>query len=266
MILAELLVRHTRRHMPTRRVALDHSYVPTHGPGHGPALLAAVVAEHVVGLDEEQLDALPALLRAAERGLSVPRIALGYRMQTDVHGLDRSRHRLLEEQGHLVVELDVHGAPTPQLIGAVLAAAAMGATARRLALRAIGAAVAQPGVIPEPFVVRRLLHGLPGERPPLASAGPVGPYPAVESGWEGISAETRWAMETLGFGAGVPVVRDEVQRRFRRLLRLAHPDHGGEQDGAAERIAQLTEAREMLLAPAGAGPRISTGGAGGARR
>jgi curved DNA-binding protein CbpA len=38
-----------------------------------------------------------------------------------------------------------------------------------------------------------------------------------------------------------------VQKRFRRLVRLAHPDHGGGSAGAAERIAELTEARELLL-------------------
>jgi curved DNA-binding protein CbpA len=31
------------------------------------------------------------------------------------------------------------------------------------------------------------------------------------------------------------------------MLRLAHPDHGGDADDAAERIAELTEARELLL-------------------
>ncbi len=38
MLLAELIVRHTRRHMPTRRVALDQVYLPTSGSAHGAAL------------------------------------------------------------------------------------------------------------------------------------------------------------------------------------------------------------------------------------
>ena len=54
-------------------------------------------------------------------------------------------------------------------------------------------------------------------------------------------------MEVFGIGAGRAVDRREVQRRFRRLLRVAHPDHGGDTEGAAERIAELTEARELLL-------------------
>jgi curved DNA-binding protein CbpA len=39
-----------------------------------------------------------------------------------------------------------------------------------------------------------------------------------------------------------------VQRRFRDLLREAHPDHGGASDDAANRISELTEARRILLA------------------
>jgi curved DNA-binding protein CbpA len=38
-----------------------------------------------------------------------------------------------------------------------------------------------------------------------------------------------------------------IQRRFRDLLRHAHPDHGGETDAAAQRINDLTEARRILL-------------------
>ena len=38
-----------------------------------------------------------------------------------------------------------------------------------------------------------------------------------------------------------------MQRRFRERLREAHPDHGAEIDGAAQRIADLTEARRILL-------------------
>jgi curved DNA-binding protein CbpA len=54
-------------------------------------------------------------------------------------------------------------------------------------------------------------------------------------------------MEVLGLQAGHAIERDDVQKRFRRLIRLAHPDHGGESAGAAERMAELSEARELLL-------------------
>ena len=83
------------RHMPTRRVAVDDGYLPTSGPAFGGVLIGAVIAEHVPGLDEEQFDALDRLVDAARDGLTVPRIALRYRLQTDTHGLDLSRHRII---------------------------------------------------------------------------------------------------------------------------------------------------------------------------
>jgi hypothetical protein len=58
-------------------------------------------------------------------------------------------------------------------------------------------------------------------------------------------------MEVLGYGPSDHPDRDDVQRRFRRLLRLAHPDHGGEADVAADRIDELGEARRTLLAVLG---------------
>jgi curved DNA-binding protein CbpA len=54
-------------------------------------------------------------------------------------------------------------------------------------------------------------------------------------------------MEVLGLRAGMDIERDDVNQRFRRLLRVAHPDSGGSSAGAAARIAELTEARTILL-------------------
>jgi len=144
----------------------------------------------------------------------------------------------------------VHGWPAPQVLGAVMAASALPEEARRQALRAIDAAVARPGAPPEGLIARRLLEGVPGLRPYAPGAGPA-PGAAVNGEtdtWRGIPSERRWAMEVLGLRATTALDREDVQRRFRRLLRLAHPDHGGEHVGAAERIAELTEARELLLA------------------
>jgi hypothetical protein len=254
VILAELNVRHTRRHQPTRRVALGDTYLPTNGPAYGAVLIGAVVAEFLDGLDEEQRELLPRLVADAADGLSVPRIALRHRLQTDTHGLDRSRHRILADGGPFTLELDAHGWPAPQVLGAVMAAAAMPSAGRKLALRAVAAAVARPGVPPEGLLVRRLLEGVPGLRPyaPGARARPNGGgHDADDEGvraWRGVPAERRWAMEVLGLRAGARIDREDVQRRFRRLLRLAHPDHGAADHGAAERIAELAEARELLLA------------------
>jgi hypothetical protein len=252
MLLAELNVRHTRRHMPTRRVALDGCYLPTMGPAYGAVLLGAVVAEHVGFLDDEVREQIPSLLHDAKRGLHVPRIALRYRLQTDTHGLDHSRHRIVGEPGiggeraRVVLELDLHGRSTPQVIGAVMAAATLGSTGRDFAVRAIEAALRHPS-LPEGFEVRRLLEGVPGLAPFAPGARPAA---NGDDPWRGVPAERRWAMEVLGLRAEMVVRRGDVQARFRRLARLAHPDHGGAADGAAERLAQLADARELLLAVA----------------
>ncbi len=243
--------------MPTRRVALDDGYLPTSGARMGAVLLGAVVAEHVAELDEEQFDALDRLIETARRGLTVPRLALRYRLQTDTHGLDRSRHRIVApdvEHGHVlpVLELDRHGPPAPQVLGAVMAAAWLPAAGRRPAFAAIDAARARPGELPEGLEVRRLFHG-PVAMPPPAPGVPRGPAGFAE--WRGVPSEQRWAMEVLGLRPGMVVERDDVQRRFRRLVRLAHPDHGAGSDGAAERIAELAEAREVLLDDASAAGR-----------
>jgi hypothetical protein len=57
-----------------------------------------------------------------------------------------------------------------------------------------------------------------------------------------------WALGVFGFAdADDGSDRRVVQQRFRDLLRAAHPDHGGESDEAAQRIAELAEARRILL-------------------
>ena len=253
MLLAELNVRHTRRHMPTRRVALDGAYLPASGPAHGVALLAALVATNLPALEPEQRELLGRLLHDARRGLAIPRIALRHRLQYDVHGLDRSRHRMLGEDGHLVVELDVHGAPTPQILGAVMGAAALHAEGRATALDAIRKVIngRWDGLAPDVelrVVAEAMWNGI---RPPLASAGEWQPGgPPEELLWRGIGPDQRWAMEVLGLRAGMDVERDDLNRRFRRLLRDAHPDSGGASASAASRIAELTEARTILMSVA----------------
>ena len=58
-----------------------------------------------------------------------------------------------------------------------------------------------------------------------------------------------WALEVLGFKAQADVPdSDTLRKTFRNALRQAHPDAGGDTDDAAHRIAELTEARRILLA------------------
>jgi hypothetical protein len=63
-----------------------------------------------------------------------------------------------------------------------------------------------------------------------------------------------WALEVLGFeradaesGDLVAPAGREVTKRFRQRVREAHPDHGASEVEAAQRIAELTEARRILL-------------------
>ena len=67
----------------------------------------------------------------------------------------------------------------------------------------------------------------------------------------GMGDPVGWAMGTLGFDLadqGQPP-KDEIQQRFRELLRTAHPDTAEDEDDfdPAQRIADLTEARRILL-------------------
>src|SRR5262245_33885107 len=125
--------------------------------GHyGAVLLGCLVAATVDGLLEEQLQALPAFLAEARTGtITIPGRRLRFRLQTDVHGLARSRHRLLGEEGGLVAELDLHSQyPAPQLIGAIWASSQLATRPRDLCLRAIERAIGAPGVYPPEVTVR----------------------------------------------------------------------------------------------------------------
>jgi hypothetical protein len=103
-----------------------------------------------------------------------------------------------------------------------------------------------PGLSPD-VEVRRLDWIALHQRPPMPGVQWRVGAPPEERAWDGIPSERRWAMEVLGLHADMAVERDDVNRRYRRLLRDAHPDHGAAAKGAAERIAELSEARTLLL-------------------
>ncbi len=249
MLQAELVVRHTRRHMPTRRVAPASAYLPMSGPqAAGILLVGAVVHEFLPALDDDDRDEFAEFVRSVAGGIDLPRIAVRHRVQRDTHGLDRSRHRVEQDDGRVVVELDTHGAPIPQLLGAVVAVAMLPPSSRHLGLDAIRRVI--NGRRPydrRGIVIRRLVEGVPHEVPWAPGATWQRGAPPEEVLWDGVDSELRWAMEVLGFRAGTDVRKDDVNRRFRRLLRDAHPDTGAADDGAAERIEELSEARDRLL-------------------
>ena len=177
-----------------------------------------------------------------------------------LHGLDRSRHRLLEEDGALIVELDVHGAAAPQVLGAILAAGVDGR--RASGARRSGRSTPrsrQPGR--DPRALRR-----PAARSP-ASRSCDRPAPVSARVGTASSAQRhrlvgrRPGRAALGDGGLRPRAGRAVDRERRAdagsgaCSAWRIPTTAATR-GAAERIAELTEARELLL----------DGRAGGRRR
>ncbi len=233
MILAELEVYHSRPVAPTRRLALGNSLLPVDpAPGFGGILLGAVVAEHLAAIDPDLVGDLRRLTLQLEHGHRVAQPRLRHRFQTDRIGLTRSSLRLRGDGHRMRFDFEDKAAPAQYVLGAVYAAGAVAPTVR-------------PGVL---ATVRAALDWV----------GPVGPELIGHLG--GTTGPGTWSAEAfqdpVGWALRVLDMEEQadnpgewrVQRRFRDLLRDAHPDHGAGADGAAERIADLTAARRILLA------------------
>jgi hypothetical protein len=230
VLLAELEIWHSRPIAPTRRVALGDALLPVDpAPGFGGILLGGIVAAHVAELPKDLSDELGRLLGDLEAGRRIPQPNLLHRFQTDRHGLARSRHRLLGRGDALEFSFVSEGSAASQVLGAVYAAGRLEIGTRHAVMDIIRRGTRWTGEV-GPELIRFLAGGRGGH-------GTMG----------SIADPGRWALGILGFDAGSVPARSEVQRRFRRLLRAAHPDHGGEREGAADRIADLAEARRILL-------------------
>ena len=237
MLLAELEIRHSRAVAPTRRVALGPHWLPTEpAPGYGGILLGGIVAANLSDVDSELRDEFLGLVDDLEAGRRISQPRLRHRFQTDVVGLDRSRHKLTghagdNDFGDVHFQLEGVGRPVPQILGAAYAAARLHELARPEVFATIRKAARWEGGL-SPYLVTYLTD-MTNVPPPW---------------WRRFSTDERWALEVLGFGPdeGEPG-RDEVLARFRTLLRESHPDHGAEHEGAGQRILELTEARRILL-------------------
>jgi hypothetical protein len=238
VVLAELEIFCSRPHAPTRRVALGESHLPCEpAPGFGGILLGGVVAAHVGALDPDLLPDLTHLTRELEAGRRVSQPRLRHRLQVDTIGLNSVRHRLVGEGERLAFDFDSHGAPAQHVLGAVYSAGLLDPATRRPVMATIRRAIAWAGP-----VGAELIASLSGMR-----AGTVLNRSALEN-------PTAWALDLLGFtgqetarlAPGAAPAAKDVLRRYREMLRDAHPDHGAAADGAAQRIAELTEARRIL--------------------
>lgn len=247
VLLAELEIRHSRAVAPTRRVALGQFWLPTEpAPGYGGILLGGVVAAHACELEPDVRADFLSLTDdlEAERRIVQPR--LRHRFQTDIVGLDRSRHKLIGSGAGLGAEavsfeIDGNGRSVPQLLGAAYAAARLHPDARASVFAAIRRAAFWEGPL-GPGLVAFL-----SERD---SAEP--------RTWRRFATDERWALQVLGFGPEALPTRVDVQTRFRSLVRESHPDHGATNDGAGQRIVELTEARRILMMSALPGAGVAS--------
>ncbi len=231
MIIAELEVYHSRPIAPTRRLALGMRNLPIDpAPGPGGVLLAGILAQTAPNVDADLREALIRLFDDLEHGRRIPQPRVRHRFQTDRVGLLRSTHRLVAVGSRLEFEFDDHlGVPVQQALGALYAAGSLPAGVRPAVFDALRLALVWGSDVDARFI-SAVMGGRSAELGDLRA-------------WNDPVA---WALELFDLeGAGTKRV---VQRKFRDLLRAAHPDHGGHTESAAKRIAELTEARDILLA------------------
>jgi len=235
MVLAELEVFQSRPIAPTRRLALGSSVLPvTPAPGFGGILLGAVAGAFIAQVERDLHADLERLSYQLEHGHRIPQPRLRHRFQTDHVGLSRRVHRLVGDGERMHLDLDTSDGTTagPQVLAVLYAAGRLPPESRGPVMRVVRRGLRWRGAIDD-----RLIDAVSGRGGGLVTA--AGRFADPEA----------WALGVLGL-AGPSPERGEIQRRFRELLRVAHPDHGGGETAAAERIAELSEARRILLVPA----------------
>ncbi|MEY3618991.1 MAG: hypothetical protein RL726_1689 [Actinomycetota bacterium] len=229
MLLAELEIWHTRPLTPTRRVSLGHMVLPTDpAPGFGGLLLSAIVARHIIDVEEELIPDTHRLVSQIERNERVAQPRLRHRYQVDRHGMARSLHRLVGTGEDFAFEFDTQGNPMQQVLGAIYSLERLDVPSRK--------ALA-------PLLVKSL-----NWRGPLGLAFVSHLVGTKATSLRSIGDPRAWALEILGFPMGtVKPTRSEVMAQYRNRLRAVHPDHGGNQDSASKSIGDLGEARRILI-------------------
>ena len=240
MLLAELETFHSRPIAPTRRIAIGRTWLPGSqdgaGPGLGGLLLGGVCARFGPELSGDLLGEVVQLVHELEQGQPVAQPRLRHRLQQDRVGLTRSRQRLYGSRSGSLDELSCEfdssrATPSQLVLGAAYAAGSAASPVRGEALRAVRRGLAWRGEVGT-ALFSYLASGQSSPHLARAVADPVG-----------------WALETLGFDREVELPAEAAVRQgFREALRAAHPDLGAAEAEAANRIAELSEARRILLA------------------
>lgn len=231
MILAAVESYLSRPIAPTRRVALGRLDLPcSPAPGFGGILLGGIVARFAQDLDPDLHDDLLRLMGDVQRGRRIPQPRLRHRLQQDRVGLQHCTHRLLAHGEGLRFDFDLQkGTAAQHVLCAVYAIQSVPHEMRSSVLGTLRSGLRWRGGSDADLVAH-----LSGR--------------SVGASIDAIGDPTSWAMQRLQLPAGMPVpTRRDVQRAFRHQLRIAHPDHGAAEHGAAQRIAELSEARRILL-------------------
>lgn len=233
MLLADIELFHSRPIAPTRRLVVGDCQLPTEpSPGAGSVLLGGVAAKYVSDIDSDMVGEIELLMGQLQAGRQVVQPRVKYRLQTDRIGLLKSRHCLVKKGGRLGFEFSgEHGAPAVHVLAAVYAAGRLPTRERSSAMETIRKGLKWRG-----DVGSELIGYLSGQ--------------AGSTSWSVLEHDSPvdWALEVLGIDASLGRPDDKViQRQFREALKSAHPDHGGSDDDAAARIADITEARRILL-------------------
>lgn len=241
MILAELEAYLSRPIAPTRRIALGRLDLPCDPPpGFGGVLLGGILARFAGDLDEDTALDVRRLLTDVELSRRTPQPRARHRFQQDRVGLRPCHHRLVGRGEMIVFDLDEErGTPAQHVLSAVYAARTVPSESLPDVVTALRKGLGWRGSLGPSLVAH--LAGRGGDLPMSAAADPVA-----------------WAMRILRLDGAASVSAGEealtdapsrraVQQAFRVQLRAAHPDHGAENDGAAQRIAELAEARRILL-------------------
>lgn len=229
MLLAELEIFHSRPIAPTRRISLGHLYLPVDpAPGFGGVLLGAIVSVHIRDVEEDLFVDIQRLLTEIERGSRVVQPRLRHRFQVDRHGLSHSTHRLLGVGDTVEFDLNNHGTPLQQVLGALYSLERLNDSVRRQMVPIMRRALTWRGPIGPSFIAY------------LAGTG--------TSSVSALADPRAWALDILGFPGGtISISKREIMTRYRESLRKVHPDHGGDERHASKAINDITEARRVLL-------------------
>ncbi len=197
-------------------------------PGLGGVLLGAIIAQYVGDVHEDMIPDVHRLIQQVERGERIVQPRLRHRYQTDRHGLGRSIHRMVNNDGEIKFEFSESGAPLQLVLGAVYVLERLDESVRKKLAPVLLRAMTWRGPLEQQFIAYLTGNG--------------------KSSIAAVTDPRAWALEILGFPAGtIKPSKKEIQTRFRESLRDVHPDHGGDELSAGRSIIDLGEARRVLL-------------------